>query len=166
METAKKIFLVRHAKSSWADPDLEDYDRPLNHRGERDAPEMAERFVKLGVEPDLIITSGAKRALKTAEVFFKKSGLPKHKFQINDNLFHAGTDFLLSLVKEQKESVQVLMLIGHNPGLTDFANKIGDYKIDNLPTCGIYGITWHKTWHELGRNKGEMFYCDYPKKPM
>lgn len=160
----KKLILVRHAKSSWDFPELSDFDRPLNARGERDAPIMAERFSKKGLIPDIILSSGAKRAYETAKVFADILNVPPPKIQIDNNLYHASEGTLMQIMRGQNEAVHQVMIFGHNPGLTDFANRIGDLKIDNLATCGIYGIIWPGQWSSLGKAKVEVFYYDFPKK--
>lgn len=160
----KKLVLVRHAKSSWDFPDLSDFDRPLNARGKRDAPKMAERFSPIEFTPDLILSSGAKRAFETAKVFAKVLNVPPTNLEIDNNLFHATESTLLQLIRVQKEGIHQIMIFGHNPGLTDFANRIGELKINNLATCGIYGIIWPGQWSDIGKSKAEVFHYDFPKK--
>lgn len=158
----KKLILVRHAKSSWDFPDLDDFDRPLNQRGERDAPQMAERLLQNSIVPDVMITSGARRAFETAKVFSNK--LCVAHVQVNNKLFHASSAALFQIVRALPEATKSIMIFGHNPGLTDFANAIGEIETDNISTCGIYGILWPATWKEIGSLKASTFIYDYPKK--
>ncbi|MDQ3392643.1 MAG: histidine phosphatase family protein [Bacteroidota bacterium] len=159
----KKLVLVRHAKSSWDDLMLDDFDRPLNARGKKNAPDMAERFLKLDISPNLILTSGAKRAYETARIFAEILNVQPEQLKIENQLFHASAGTLLNIVAAQKESMDNIMIFGHNPGITEFCNIVGNYIIDNLATCGIYGINCHAEWDKVGRWKGELFVYDYPK---
>ena len=134
----KELILVRHAKSSWKDPALSDHERPLNRRGKRDAPEMGERLARSGYDPDLIVSSSAVRALDTARTTLAgKLGYPRASIAVEERLFHAGVADLLHVIQGVDDSVDILMLFGHNPGLTDFANHIGPREIFNMPTCAV-----------------------------
>jgi phosphohistidine phosphatase len=159
----KKLILVRHAKSSW-EFDVDDFERPLNQRGEANAPEMAERFLNYDIIPYLILTSGAKRAFDTAKIFAEKLNLPMEQLKIDNKLFHASSNLLLQLIKVQNEEDEYIMIFGHNPGLTDFINKIGEFRIENLVTCGMYGISWPDLWENFGNRKAKVFLYDFPKK--
>ena len=118
----KTLTLVRHAKSSWKDRRLSDRERPLNKRGEHDAPMMGKRLVDAGIRPSLIISSPAVRAWATAKVFAKDLGYPIEFLQREDDLYLASVDNMLDAIATQSSSFNSLMLFSHNPGLTDFAN--------------------------------------------
>lgn len=135
----KKLYLVRHAKSSWNFDELDDYHRPLGKRGRRDVARMGQ-YVKEEVEaPDLILTSGASRAFYTALHLADHWKYPEEKIIISDTLYHAGVADFENVLKEVRE-FDTVAIFGHNPGLTMFHNRINDHYIDNIPTCGIVGL--------------------------
>ncbi|MCX7798288.1 MAG: histidine phosphatase family protein [Melioribacter sp.] len=161
----KNLFLVRHAKSSWEDPSLSDVERPLNKRGKRDAPFMGNLLKSKGFLIEAVYTSNAKRALMTAESFLKELNLDKNKLIVDENIYEAGIKELNNVVNNILEKFNSVILVGHNPGLTAFANFLGDKYIDNIPTCGIVGIEFQvKSWKEIERGKGKTFLFEYPKK--
>ena len=96
----KTLFLIRHAKSSWDDTALADNDRPLNARGKRDAPKMGKRLAKRGVKPDLILSSPATRALKTAEIIAKKLDYRRKNIVVDDRLYAVEADQLLDVIRK------------------------------------------------------------------
>ena len=161
----KRLFLVRHAKSSWDDPSLDDIDRPLNERGKRNAPEMGIRLRKQGIIPDLLISSPAKRALSTAKKISQEIGYPKKNIQIDDRLYHGSGNSMISLIKSIQGKINSIMIFGHNPGFTDFANMLCGINIYNIPTAGIIAIDFSiDNWSEVDFNTGELVFFDYPKK--
>lgn len=161
----KELILVRHAKSSWKDPTLSDHDRPLNKRGKRDAPEMGERLAASGYDPDLIVSSSAVRALDTARTIAGKLGYPRERIAVEERLFHAGVAELLHVIRGVDDPVDILMLFGHNPGLTDLANHIGSREILNIPTCAVLHLRFQAdTWSTVGDVPGEEVRYDYPKR--
>jgi len=160
----KIITLVRHAKSSWGDSSLRDHDRPLNRRGERDAPEMGRRIVNHGIRPSLIITSPAVRARTTAKLIAKEINYPLEFLQGEDSLYLASLDDLLDAVVAQDDGFNNLMVVGHNPGLTDFANFLLPGLTNNLPTAGVVSVQLDQDdWHLHERPKAELLAYDYPK---
>ena len=161
----KELILVRHAKSSWKDPALHDHERPLNKRGKRDAPVMGERLSRSGCEPDLIVSSSAVRALDTARTITGKLGYPRASIAVEERLFHAGVAELLRVIRGTDDSVDSLMLFGHNPGLTDLANQIGPREILNMPTCAVLHLRFQAdTWSTVGDAPGDEVRYDYPKR--
>ena len=161
----KELFLFRHAKSSWDDPDLADFDRPLNHRGKEDAPKMGERLRKMGILPDLIVASPAKRAKKTAKIVAEKLGYDEERIVWDERIYEASPQTLLYLVCQLPVEAKKVMIVGHNPGLTMLANILGDVAIDNIPTAGVVGIAFDaKKWDEACRMKGHTLFFEYPKK--
>ena len=156
---------MRHAKSSWDDPDLSDFDRPLNHRGKEDAPKMGERLADMGIHPDLIVASPAKRARKTAKIVAEKLGYDGDGIVWEDRIYEASPQTLLYLVCQLPADAKRVMIVGHNPGLTMLANILGDIAIDNIPTAGVVGIAFDtKKWDEACRMKGHTLFFEYPKK--
>lgn len=161
----KTLTLVRHAKSSWKDTGLSDRERPLNKRGERDAPIMGRRAADAGLRPSQIISSPAVRAWTTARIFAKALGYPIEFLQREDGLYLASLDNLLDAVATQDPGFNSLMLFGHNPGMTDFANYLVPGVTSNLPTAGIIAVNVDSDdWMLYDRPKTELVVHDYPKK--
>ncbi len=161
----KKIFLVRHAKSSWSNPDLDDIERPLNKRGKRDAPFMGKVLKENNINPDLIISSPAERAFITAKTVAEQINYPLEKIKIIDRLYHGGFKDLLVTLKSTDSSINTLMLFGHNPGLTDLSNYISNQHIENIPTTGIVEIDLRvNNWNEIDEDSGTFVDFEFPKK--
>jgi phosphohistidine phosphatase len=159
------LLICRHAKSSWDDPGLGDFDRPLNKRGERDAPEMGRRLVRLGVRPDLIMTSPAARALSTALHYAHQLGIPQEQVRQNPAQYAASVPELIQLIRTVDSGVTTLMLVGHNPECTALANELGGLNIDNIPTCGIVALAFsRRTWVNISAGSGTLLFFDYPKR--
>lgn len=161
----KRLYLIRHAKSSWKDQDLTDIERPLNTRGKRDAPCMGKRLKDLKVHPDLIVSSPAKRALKTAKVIAREIGYPKKRIETDESIYLAGVSTLLLVIQNIEDSYQQVILFGHNPGFTELAEYLTDQQFDNIPTCGIVCMDFDiESWKEVAEGKGILVSFDYPKK--
>jgi phosphohistidine phosphatase len=161
----KILYLIRHAKSSWDDQDQTDFERPLNKRGEHDAPLMADILNKKKVEPDLIISSPAKRAFSTALIFAEKLDYNLNSVKTDDRIYEVGMRELMTLVREIDDRNKTVMIFGHNPGLTSFTNLLGDKFIPGMPTCSIVGLEFDVTkWAQVERHSGKIFLFEYPKK--
>ena len=160
----KKLFIVRHAKSSWSHPELDDFDRPLNRRGKKNALEMGQRLSDRNVMPDELVTSPARRAAATAKRIAGQISYPLEKINKNDRLYHGSTNDMINIIQSRAHETDTLMLFGHNPGLTDLANDLSGSDIYNIPTCGIAEINFEvSSWMEIGAGKGELISFDYPK---
>lgn len=161
----KSLTIVRHAKSSWADSSLGDRERPLNRRGERDAPVMGKRVAETGIRPSQIISSPAVRAWTTARIFAKALGYPREFLQREDGLYLASLDNLLDVIATQDNGFNNLMLFGHNPGLTDLVNYFVPGLTSNLPTSGVVSVDLDcDEWMLYDRPRAELVLHDYPKK--
>ena len=161
----KTLYIVRHAKSSWRFPELRDFDRPLNKRGKKNAPEMGKRLKARHILPDLLMTSPANRAITTAREIAEKIGYPEANIRENDGIYHSSETTLLEIIKKTDNSINELMLFGHNPGFTDLANLAGDQWIDNIPTCGIVAIEFDvNSWRSIKPKSGRNLFFDYPKR--
>lgn len=161
----KTLFLLRHAKSSWDDPELKDFERPLSNRGQGDAPMMGERFLARGEHLQCIISSPAVRAKTTAQLFAKAIGFARDEIASNPELYFAGTGMFLKAASLLDDDCTHAMLVGHNPAITEFANVMANTDIENIPTCGLAKLSLAiEQWSdiELGGAKLEDF--DYPKK--
>jgi len=163
----KTLYIIRHAKSSWDDPGLDDYDRPLNERGKRDAPRMGKRLKEREIYASLMISSPAKRAFSTAKRIAKTLGYAEGGIKTEKKLYHAGEEQILSVVKKLDDKFDVVMLYGHNPGLTEFVNAFmadNDLVIDNIPTAGIVAFEINVDhWKDSAWKKGKLVFFDFPK---
>jgi phosphohistidine phosphatase len=160
----KTLVIVRHAKSSWSNPALSDHERPLNKRGERDAPLMGARLADWGPPVDRVISSSAVRALTTAEIITQEMGLPWDEIEIDEGLYHATEEEMLDIIQSQEDYIDGLMLFGHNPGMTYLVNDISDLDLDNLPTCGVVVLQFEvESWSEVGEVEPVTAEIDYPK---
>jgi phosphohistidine phosphatase len=164
----KTLIVVRHAKSSWDDPELSDFNRPLNERGEKDAPRMAKRFKEKDITVNGMVSSPAVRALTTCRVFANVLGFPEKQIQTVKDIYHAGDEMILNVVRGLKDHPvenEVVMIFGHNPGLTEFVNNLVDEDIDNVPTTGVVCCRLKiNLWKEAKWGCGEMVFFDFPKK--
>jgi len=160
-----RLMLVRHAKSSRDDIRLDDFMRPLNDRGRRDAPEMGRRLRESGVQPDLIVSSPAKRAIKTARIIAGEINFPEADIFEAAEIYEASAGDLLKLIRSLPEEKRDVMLFGHNPGLTDFANLFLQTGIDNMPTCSLVRLAFDaQHWLDISPQDASLLLFDYPKK--
>lgn len=161
----KILTIVRHAKSSWKDSSLPDNKRPLNRRGERDAPEMGRRIQEHGIRPSLIVSSPATRAWTTAKIVARAINYPREFLQKEERLYLASLDEILDVVVAQDNGFNNLMVVGHNPGMTDFANFLIPGLTNNLPTAGVVSVQIDQDdWSLYERPTAELLVHDWPKK--
>ncbi|MFL3026848.1 MAG: SixA phosphatase family protein [Candidatus Neomarinimicrobiota bacterium] len=161
----KSLFLTRHAKSSWDHPGLSDIDRPLNSRGKKAAPRMGELIHKKKDIPNILISSPAHRAFSTAKAFAETFGYLENDIIINNTIYGAGPYQLLDIVKAQDDLYHSIMLFGHNPTFTTFANMLSNENIFNVVTCGVVRIDFNiQNWVDIDYGSGSMIYYEYPKK--
>ena len=161
----KTLYLLRHAKSSWKFPELDDFDRPLNKRGQGDAPLMGKRLQRQNILPDLIISSPARRAKHTAQEVAQSMGYSSTAILYDEAVYEASAETLLTTLQTVDNRVAVLLLAGHNPGLTDLANKLTPHYIDNIVTAGVVAIQFlTDDWAKVGKSSpGQFLWYDYPK---
>ncbi|MBN0986525.1 SixA phosphatase family protein [Amphritea pacifica] len=160
----KMLTLVRHAKSSWENPELSDFNRPLNKRGKRDLPLMASRLLTMGIQPDLILSSGARRAITTAEQIAIALEYPVSKIIEVPELYHARVETLINLLQGQSDHYRHLMVVGHNPTLEMTGHYLTHENIPHFPTSGVMQIALSITcWEELSESCGSLEALDYPK---
>lgn len=161
----RKLTLVRHAKSSWNNLNLSDFERPLNRRGLKNAPEMGKRLVDAKYEVDLIFSSPAVRAMTTAEFIASELEYNLQRIKYDKSIYTASLDELLDLISSIDDGFESVMLVGHNPGLTLLCNHLSNAAIDNMPTCSIAQIQFNiNNWRSITENTGELLEFDYPKK--
>ena len=161
----KRLTLLRHAKTEPAHPGQEDWDRVLEAKGQKDAPEMGRRLRARKLKPDKIISSPAVRALTTASIIVRELGVSASSLMQDERVYLASPKALLQVVHELGGDVKHLMVVGHNPGLTEFADRLSAERgIDNMPTCAIYTIEFDiAAWKDLEWNSGVNGELDYPK---
>jgi phosphohistidine phosphatase len=166
LQDVKRLFLVRHAKSSWDDTALSDKDRPLAERGKRDAPKIGKRLAKCDVKPDLVLSSPATRALTTAKIIAKKLDYKPKDIVQDDRLYASEADDLLNVIYELGDKLKCVMLVSHNPGLSELAHRLSS-EIAHLPTCAVAGYTFDaKSWSKIGKAKPVRVTFEYPKKSL
>jgi len=159
----KELILIRHAKSSWKHPELSDIDRPLNKRGQRDAPVMGEILAKKNVSPDLIISSPAERAKTTSITIAEIINYPVDKIKFVKSIYEASLFDLLTVIRNIDGNTESVMMFGHNPGFTMLNNYLTNRYIDNIPTCGIVSISFNSGWKDIEEGSGKLNYFIYPK---
>ena len=136
--TQRTLVMIRHAKSSWTNPLQSDFERPLNERGKKEAPEMGKKLKKAGIIPELIIASSAKRTKQTAKRIAEEVGYSEDKIKWEEKLYHCIPSVFEEVIYEIGQEVKTIFIIAHNPGITEFVNQlVPEFKIDNMPTCGV-----------------------------
>ncbi|QOY51714.1 SixA phosphatase family protein [Candidatus Sulfurimonas baltica] len=159
----KKLYIIRHAKSSWKNSSLSDFDRPLNKRGITDAPLMGKVLKGKKVSPDAIISSPALRAKTTAQIISKKLNFNKHIIY-DENIYEANVDTLMNVVKRANKEDSIVFIFGHNPGLNMLAESLVGLH-ENIPTCGVVELEFAcKKWSEISPENAKLISFDYPKK--
>ncbi len=156
-------MIIRHAKSSWDKAILHDKDRPLNERGKHDAPEMARRLLKARIPIDLFISSPAKRARKTAELFIREYGGKEEEILLIPELYHPEPFTFNEVIGKLDNTCKSVAIFSHNPGITAFINTLGILQLDNMPTCGVLVLRCHThDWNGFSQAKKELLLFDYP----
>ena len=160
----KTLFILRHAKSSWDDPKLRDFERPLGARGLSDVPVMGARFLARGKSTDCIISSPAVRAKSTAKLFAEATGFPVADLASNPELYFAGAPMFLKATSLLDESFDSAILVGHNPAITEFVNSMAGTDIENVPTCGLVELSLPiNNWSDVELDSATLVDFDYPK---
>ena len=161
----KQLLLVRHAKSSWANIDQDDFNRPLNVRGHVDAPMMAKRLLARGLSIDLILSSTALRALTTAEYFAKANEILTANIIKHDFLYHAPPERFVKAILQIPDEINTVAIFAHNPGITDFVNQLTSTKIDDMPTCAVFAVSVETdSWKKWASAKKTYLFADWPKQ--
>ncbi|MVF24928.1 histidine phosphatase family protein [Methylocaldum sp. BRCS4] len=161
----KCLIAIRHAKSDRDQPFLADIDRPLNNRGKRDASVMGDVLKFRGQEPDLIVTSPAKRALETAELIAEAVGYDSRAIAVRDSIYLQGTPALLELIRSLEDIHNRVYLIGHNPDLSELVTRLTGESLGTLPTCGIAAIEFPvDAWAYVMHGSGRLVFFDSPKQ--
>ncbi len=161
----KKIYLVRHAKSSWKEMDLSDFERPLNKRGKTDLEFMAKRLNFFAVMPDLILSSPAKRAKTTAKEIAKTIGYDKSDISYIDSLYESSYQTYRYILDALDDNIDTVFIVAHNPTITEVGEILSGAILTNMPTCSIVCIEFDiKSFKEIEEGSGKILFFDYPKK--
>lgn len=164
-ENFKSLLLVRHAKSSWDDSNQTDFDRPLNERGKKNAPEMAKRLrLQKGVILDAIISSPANRALTTAKFFAEEFNIKRKQIIEMPELYEASFDDFYKTILNIDDRYKKVALFSHNHGISAFANSLTYVSIDTMPTCAIFALHIKTdSWKDFKTAEKAFWFFDYPK---
>lgn len=170
----RQLTLLRHAKAasiplSWsgadANEDESDLNRPLSERGERDAPLMGRRLQARKARPTLFLTSPARRARQTARIVAREIGFPQEFLQHEPELYLATPEQILDVLARQASTFKDVVVCGHNPGLTELANRLTGSGIDNIPTTGVVIIEFKvHAWADIVQERAELLLFDYPRR--
>ena len=161
----KTLYLLRHAKSSWDQPKLRDFERPLAERGLRDISRIGQRFSQSGRNVECIISSPAVRAKTTALLFAREVGYPEDDIIANPELYFAGAAMFLKAASLVDEHFRSAMLVGHNPAITEFVDDMCNAGIDNIPTSGLVELRLPvEQWSDVRYGNAELIDFDYPKR--
>jgi len=159
----KTVLLVRHAKSSWDNTTLKDFDRTLNSRGLRDAPAMAKRLLDKKVAIDGFISSPAVRAITTCTIFANAYGKEDSIITYKD-LYNAPPTVFSKVIKATSNKLNNIAIFAHNPGITDFANSLTGTHVDDMPTCAIFAVQANiGSWEDFDHADKTFLFFDYPK---
>lgn len=161
----KTIYILRHAKSSWDDADLADFDRPLNARGAATAPFMGKVMRHHGFEPDVILSSPAVRARETAKLAASTGGL-SGEIRFEERIYEASPQTLRQVVAELSEEFESVMLVGHNPGMEGFIRLLTG-RLESMPTAALAVIDVDiDGWKDIAPGSGKLRTLIRPKDEM
>ena len=161
----KTIFLLRHAKSSWDDASLSDFERPLNERGLNTAPFMGEVIVRRGFVPAIIISSPASRAAKTA-VLVKESAGINANILYDDRIYEASPNMLKQVVSEVEDAFDSALIVGHNPGMEGFIRYLSG-QVEPMPTAALAALKLKiDSWSDIDADCGKIIEVIRPKDEM
>lgn len=160
------FFLLRHAKSSWSDPQTPDHDRPLNARGERDAPATAERIKARGDRVARIFSSSARRALSTARHVAEGLGLGESQLQVERALYTFDPAGLQAVINTLVGTQSSLLFVGHNPAMMAWVGACSRDGVWKFPTCALARLRSSASqWSEVAPDNTELLWIDTPKHP-
>ncbi|MGE5106513.1 MAG: SixA phosphatase family protein [Sphingobacteriales bacterium] len=160
----KTVLLIRHAKSSWDDPMMIDFERPLNERGKKDASIMAGRIKGKKINIDAFISSPAKRAKKTAKLFAEEYKYKENKIIYKSELYNADSSTFYEVIESADNEYQTIAIFSHNPGITYFVNELTEVKLDDMPTCAVFVLQADcNKWKDFRKAKKKFLFFDYPK---
>ena len=158
------MLIIRHAKAETVFT-LNDFERPLNDRGKKDAPDMAGRLLQKKIKIDAFVSSPAKRAKKTAHLFGEVFGRTEDDIIFINALYHAPAEIFYEVIEQLNDGFDTVAVFAHNPGITDFVNSLtASVKIDNMPTCSVFAVNADiNSWKGFSEAKKNFLFFDYPK---
>jgi phosphohistidine phosphatase len=160
----KTLYLLRHAKSSWNFDELSDQERPLNDRGRSDAPHMGQALLKRDIRLDLVVSSPAVRALSTAVLVARELSYPHNKIVVEPGIYGADVDELVAIIQALPDTAESVMLVGHNPTITETANALSPSSLNEMPTAAVVCLRFDcEQWAEVSRQNAEFYFYDYPR---
>lgn len=161
----RSVLFIRHAKSSWDNAAVSDFDRPLNDRGKMDAPQMARRLLDKKIPLDSFISSPAKRARKTTDFFVEAYGLAESNVLLKAELYLPSPDVFYDVIEEIANRFHHIAICSHNPAITQFVNQLtNEIRVDNVPTCGIFAVKTNiSRWEDFRKAQKQFWFFDYPK---
>ena len=143
---------------------MKDFDRPLNERGHKDAPMMAQRLLKKNIIIDAFVSSTANRAFTTSKYFAEAYGVKEKAIVKIAELYHASADTFYKVIEQLNNDWNTVALFSHNPGITEFVNELTTTSIDNMPTCGVFAVNIETDdWKKFNISKKKFWFFDYPK---
>ncbi len=160
----KTLYIVRHAKSSWDYPDLTDHDRPLLEKGKKRTKSIIDYLLDKNIKIDLIITSSALRSHETAKYLASALRYPVVDIKVDPQVYHADSEKLKDQFFDLSKRYQSVMIVGHNPAVTNFSNLFLNQKIDWLPTSGIVAVEFNTDeWDKIFDAEYSIRFIVYPK---
>ena len=160
----KTLYLLRHAKSSWSFDELSDQERPLNDRGRDDAPVMGKALAKRHICPDVIVSSPAVRAMSTAVLVAREMQYPHDKIVVEPGIYGADVNDLLAIIKGLPDGAGTVLLVGHNPTITETANALSPSSLNEMPTAAVVCLRFEcEQWTEVSKVNAEFYFYDYPR---
>ena len=160
----KTLYLLRHAKSSWSFDELSDQERPLNDRGRDDAPLMGQALAKRQICPDLVVSSPAVRAMSTAVLVTREMQYPHDKIVVEPGIYGANADALLAIIHSLPDTAGSVLLVGHNPTITETVNLLSPTSLDEMPTAAVVCLHFEcEQWADVGRANAEFYFYDHPR---
>ncbi len=160
----KTLYIVRHAKSSWNYPHLSDDERPLLEKGKKRTKKVIDYLLEQRIKVDLIISSYAVRAFDTARILGNALNYPEDEIHISERMYYGSVTNIFNIFYDLSDKVKSLMIVGHNPTLTNFVNIFLNEKIDWLPTSGIVCIEFNAyKWDKISKAKKNIKFVITPK---
>ncbi len=161
----KTLVIVRHGAFNHSNPQIADIDRPLNHHGHHQISQTADRFVSLSIHPDLLISSPAKRAIETAEMYAKKLGVSSESIRIEEDIFEAERAEILRVVHAFDDAAQTVVLFGHHSAVTKLLHHLVDSEIEKMPLGSFVVLELSaENWHAVSFKKGRLVEYDEPRE--
>ena len=160
----KTLYLLRHAKSSWSFDELSDQERPLNDRGRDDAPLMGQALAKRHICPDVVVSSPAVRAMSTAVLVAREMQYAHDKIVVEPGIYGADVEGLLGIIRGLPDGAASVLLVGHNPTITETANALSPSSLNEMPTAAVVCLRFScDHWKEVGKANAEFYFYDYPR---